>query len=265
MFYDYKGQNLAYVFFATSRIPTTLSGWMQFLFYRKSFDHSSTAIQSTATRKTNDEIYAELVAQKYGTRHHWISNKCNNTAKLTEEVTEAKCHPIFGDFDTSLYLMFKEIKEKGEVTMLLSGEGSDEVFGGYHHIHWDELVVPGGGLSAFYQNLLKEELKDQLNLVGAARKYYDRIVSHCPTAVGESDKDKEYRRRIYYHIKAFMPALLERKVLILIYKSAIKPEMLSILISGSFEHGLKLGSASSIYRPSFGSIYFRSTEIVQLS
>lgn len=96
--------------------------------------------------------------------------------------------------------------------MLLSGEGSDEVFGGYHHIHWKKLVVPGGGLSAFYQTLLRDEWKERLDLVGAVRRYYDRVVSHCPTVDGETDDDSEYRRRIYFHIKSFMPALLERKV-----------------------------------------------------
>lgn len=175
-----------------------------------SFDY-----QSTATRRTNDEVYAKLVAKKYATQHHWISNKCTNTASLTEQVAEAKCHPIFGDFDTSLFLMFREIKDKGEATMLLSGEGSDEVFGGYHHIHWDKLVVPGGGLSAFYQTLLRKEWKDKLDLVDAVRKYYEKVVSNCPTVNEDTDEDNEYRRRIYFHIKAFMPALLERKVRIM--------------------------------------------------
>lgn len=96
--------------------------------------------------------------------------------------------------------------------MLLSGEGSDEVFGGYHHIHWENLVIPGAGLATFYQSLLKDEWKRRLDLIGAARKYYNGVVGNCPTIDTDSDDNKEYRRRIYYHIKAFMPALLERKV-----------------------------------------------------
>ncbi|UNO43609.1 hypothetical protein KGS77_00145 [Streptomyces sp. MST-110588] len=40
--------------------------------------------------------------------------------------------PGWGDFDTSLHLLFKGVREHS--TVALSGESADEVFGGYYNL-----------------------------------------------------------------------------------------------------------------------------------
>ena len=45
----------------------------------------------------------------------------------------ATCPAGLGDMDSSLYLLFKAIREHS--TVALSGESADEVFGGYRWFH----------------------------------------------------------------------------------------------------------------------------------
>src|ERR1043165_8606351 len=70
------------------------------------------------------------------------------------EVTEAghvprraRAPPGFGDMCTSMYLLFRGLRERS--TVALSGESADEVFGGYPWYHRPEMLArpdfPGGG------------------------------------------------------------------------------------------------------------------------
>lgn len=80
----------------------------------------------------NEFEYAQMVAQKYGTLHHeiWI-DKDDYLAK-TEEIIGYKDAPLGVPNEIPLAIMSRTLKEN--ITVVLSGEGADELLGGYGRI-----------------------------------------------------------------------------------------------------------------------------------
>src|SRR5690606_4552189 len=76
-----------------------------------------------------DTPYIRLVADYFGTRHHTVRIDIDALAEALEEAVIARDLPGMADIDSSLYLFCRELKK--EATVSLSGEGADEVFGGY--------------------------------------------------------------------------------------------------------------------------------------
>ncbi|MFQ6084061.1 MAG: asparagine synthase (glutamine-hydrolyzing) [Candidatus Aminicenantia bacterium] len=78
----------------------------------------------------NELKYARLIAQKFQTEHHEFTIK-PEVIDLTEKLINHLDEP-FGDFSIfPTYLVSKIAREY--VTVILSGDGGDEVFGGYEH------------------------------------------------------------------------------------------------------------------------------------
>jgi asparagine synthase (glutamine-hydrolysing) len=89
-----------------------------------------------AHRSTRDTPYVHEVAKHVGSDHTDIVLDHNQLADpdVRGKVLAARDLPIcHGDADTSLYLLFKAIREKS--TVALSGESADEIFGGYRQFH----------------------------------------------------------------------------------------------------------------------------------
>src|SRR5919206_764248 len=121
-----------------------------------------------------------------------------------------------GDMDTSLYLLFRAIREHS--TVALSGESADEVFGGYRWFHDPEAVNADTfpWLAAFRggqerATLFNAELMKRLDIAGyCADSYRDALaeVLHLP---GESSLEKRMREVSYLHLTRFVQILLDRK------------------------------------------------------
>src|SRR5207237_3720243 len=112
-----------------------------------------------------------------------------------ENCTYAKDYPICGDPDVSFYLFFKEIKKYA--TVILSGEGADELFGGYLHYYLDR-IYPGIVINSdCYQSLLKDEYQEQFNLKKQHVDEYLNCVNDYPVTSSDSDAEKEFKQRIY--------------------------------------------------------------------
>jgi asparagine synthase (glutamine-hydrolysing) len=74
------------------------------------------------------ELAAEI-AKKYNTDHHEIHITGENLIETIEKLVEAHDEPFGDAADIPLYLMSKQLK--GEVKVVLQGDGGDEFFGGY--------------------------------------------------------------------------------------------------------------------------------------
>ena len=80
----------------------------------------------------NEFEYAKLIANKYQTSHNQITLSGKNYIEAMERLICYKDAPLSVPNEVPLYLMSKELKKS--ITVVLSGEGADEIFGGYGRI-----------------------------------------------------------------------------------------------------------------------------------
>ncbi len=77
----------------------------------------------------NETVYAQKVAKKFNTDHHEIFVTSKNFLDFIPDFIHLMDEPVTESAAISLYFVSKLAKEK--VTVVLSGEGSDEIFAGY--------------------------------------------------------------------------------------------------------------------------------------
>lgn len=82
----------------------------------------------------NEFEYSRAVASELGLKHVEIVTTPEELASLLDEVVLALDHPIADPACFPLYRLSKELKE--HVTVVLSGEGGDELFAGYPQHHY---------------------------------------------------------------------------------------------------------------------------------
>ena len=80
----------------------------------------------------NEFNFANIIAEKYQTEHNEITLSKENYLETMERLIDYKDAPLSVPNEVPLYLMSKELKKY--ITVVLSGEGADEIFGGYGRI-----------------------------------------------------------------------------------------------------------------------------------
>ena len=86
-----------------------------------------------------DWPWVERMRQEFGTRHTVLTCSQQNLVDLLDAAVEAKDLPGMADLDSSLLYFCSRIREKHVVS--LSGECSDEIFGGYPWFHRPHMLA----------------------------------------------------------------------------------------------------------------------------
>lgn len=121
-----------------------------------------------------------------------------------------------GDMDTSLYLLFRAIREQS--TVALSGESADEVFGGYRWFHEPAILKADTfpWLAAMQRSgrqapILAPALLADLQVADYVADRYHEALGEVPQLPGETGQAKRMREVSYLHLTRFVQALLDRK------------------------------------------------------
>ncbi|MBN6033436.1 asparagine synthase (glutamine-hydrolyzing) [Amycolatopsis sp. 195334CR] len=175
--------------------------------------------QPDRIRATPDSPYIRDVANLVGSAHQNVvlDSAALSDPEVRRAVVRARDMPGgMGDMDTSLYLLFKAIREQS--TVALSGESADEVFGGYLWFHdqaaRDADTFPWlafNELTGSRTAMLRQDVTDGLHLDGYIDDQYRTAVAQVDHLDGESDLERRMRTICHLHLTRFVRMLLDRK------------------------------------------------------
>jgi len=93
----------------------------------KTFSVGFDAVQGV---KGDEFVYSDAVAQRFGTDHTRIEVDASRTVEALPETVAAMAEPMMSHDCVGFYLLSREVAKS--VKVVQSGQGADEVFGGYH-------------------------------------------------------------------------------------------------------------------------------------
>lgn len=160
-----------------------------------------------------DAPWIKKVSDYLGTIHKYIEFDTPELVDALKTVVFARDMPGMADVDASLFLFCREIKK--DVTVAISGEAADEIFGGYPWFHREESLnthtFPWALSSKNRTNLLSPELIDMIKPEQYLAGRYEEALNEVPRLQGEDAKQSRMREMSYLNITRFMPTLLDRK------------------------------------------------------
>ena len=161
----------------------------------------------------SDADFLSPMEEFLGATGHRVVLTADDLNGALEEATEARDLPGMADVDFSLLLLCREIRKN--VTVALSGECADEIFGGYPWYRDPEVRVRAG--FPWSQNIQERRslLTGRLACMTDAREY---IMSRYARTLLESDIDpdappveKQTKQMVNLNFRWFMQTLLDRK------------------------------------------------------
>lgn len=90
----------------------------------------SVGFEEANGEKGDEFVYSDLIAERFGTDHHKIFVPSEKLMEALPGVFAAMSEPMVSYDNVGFYLLSKEVSR--HIKVVQSGQGADEVFGGYH-------------------------------------------------------------------------------------------------------------------------------------
>ncbi|QDP39766.1 asparagine synthase (glutamine-hydrolyzing) [Radiobacillus deserti] len=168
---------------------------------------------SSSFQPNSDQEFLGIVVEDNNTNHHNFVMDNKELADRLKRAVELRDLPGMADVDSSLFWFCEKTKEI--VTVALSGECADEIFGGYPWFYREDDLAREGfpwiRSSEVRRSLLTDEWKEKLDLQGYMLSKYQETIDETPDFEGDSELERQRRQMFYLNMHWFMPTLLDRK------------------------------------------------------
>ena len=159
-----------------------------------------------------DNYYIDLMVNFLGTEHKKIVLDTPELFGSLKDAMIARDFPGMADVDSSYLLFFQNLKK--DITVTLSGECSDEIFGGYPwYFREDSLnsnTFPWSIAILERQNILNKDIANEISLKEYIDKRYNESLSKVEFLDNDTEDNKMHRKLIYLTSNWFMQTLLDR-------------------------------------------------------
>lgn len=169
----------------------------------------------------SDAYYIQQMTQYLQSDHHEIILDSKDLVDSLFEAVDARDLPGMADVDSSLLLFCKKIKE--HVTVALSGECADELFGGYPWFRDKEIRMqegfPWAQSTKYRSQFLKDKWREKIDAEAYVNELYEQTLAQVPKVEGIDEEEGRMREMFVLNIKWFMQTLLDRKDRMSMYNS----------------------------------------------
>ena len=181
--------------------------------YSFEYEGNKENFKATLFQPQGDDAFAADLAKALGTDHTVLTAPTKEVASCLEAATLARDLPGQADIDSSLLYFCRVIKNRH--TVLLSGECSDEIFGGYPWFYRPEMLYrdffPWIHDPHTRIGLFDEETARPREGLDYLREVCRQSRADCPVLEGECEADRTARIATWLSTRYFMANLLARK------------------------------------------------------
>lgn len=181
--------------------------------YSFDYEDNDKYFKASAFQPDADAPWVRRMSEVFGTNHTALCCPNDLLIDCMIEAAYYKDLPGMADVDASLLYFCREIKKRH--TVVLSGECSDEIFGGYPWFRSEKAfstpAFPWCYDLSMRENILLPSVAKSLELKDYSRMRYDASVAETPRFDGDSAEEARRREISYLNITWFMTNLLDRK------------------------------------------------------
>ncbi len=169
----------------------------------------------------SDSDFIGIMEDYLKCRPHRVELTARQLYDALEEATAARDLPGMADVDFSLLLFCREIRR--HVTVALSGECADEIFGGYPWYRDPEIRqqagFPWAQSTAERAGLLNDSLSGRIHAQEYVMSRYQQTLDECDILPDASPLEKRMKQMVNLNFRWFMQTLLDRKDRMSMYAS----------------------------------------------
>ena len=181
--------------------------------YSFDYEDNDKYFKASAFQPDADKPWVRRMSEAFNTNHTFLVCKNDNLIDYLYDAMYYKDLPGMADCDSSLLYFCREIKKQH--TVILSGECSDEIFGGYPWFRSEKAfktdAFPWCYDLSLRINALKPVVSETLDLDAYSKMRYEETIAETPVFDADNDEEKRRREISYLNITWFMTNLLDRK------------------------------------------------------
>ncbi len=181
--------------------------------YSFEYEGNKQNFKSTLFQPQGDDEFAVYLGDWLGTDHTVLTAPNSMVAECLIPAVQSRDFPGQADIDSSLLYFCSKVKNKH--TVALSGECSDEIFGGYPWFYRPEMLYrdffPWIHKPMERAGIFRPDFSKAKEGYEFLSNEYRKIIGSCPTLPGDSDSMRQSRIATCLSVGYFMTSLLERK------------------------------------------------------
>ncbi|MBK5969970.1 MULTISPECIES: N-acetylglutaminylglutamine amidotransferase [Thiorhodovibrio] len=148
----------------------------------------SVGFEDTPEEAGSEFVFSDQVVERYDTRHHRFLVPNDEVLRRLPEAVDAMAEPMFGQDAVAFYLLAEQVSR--EIKVVQSGQGADEVFGGYFWYPRIAAETKGSPVERLRQHYFDRDHDEYLALVTEAYAGADHTEALLAQKLAEPNADE---------------------------------------------------------------------------